>query len=100
MSNDMRTGSAQGPVKEIKRFNTLTVNDPEADVTIEEGLWTPILLVVSGKAYDVEEALHEGRHYMRCVRAYKNLEFEKLWGFSCFFADYTHHKIIVIKRHT
>ena len=96
----MRTGSEQGPVKEMKRFNTLTVKDAEADVTIEEQLWTPILLVVSGRGYDVEEAFHQDRHYLRCVRAYNNFQFKKLWGFSCSCADYTHHKMIVVKRYT
>ena len=88
--------------------SSLSVGDLKEDVedvTIRlQHLWTPILLGLCDHVYQVQEAFYEdrngSRHYLRCVRAYQNREFEQLFGFSSLCANYVHHKIIVVKGHT
>lgn len=97
----------QGMSQALKIWSvgSLRVGDLKEDVedisSRLEHVWTPIILVLGANhAYDVEEAFDQGRHYLRCVRAYQNYEFEEMFGFSRDCVDYVHHKIIVVKAHT
>ena len=89
----------------IWSVGSLRVGDLKEDVeditSRLQHVWTPIVLVLGANhAYDVEEAFHQDRHYLRCVRAYQNYEFETMFGFSSDCAHYVHHKTIVVKGHT
>ena len=84
----------------IRWFRALNVGDAKEDIKIPEHLWTRVILALKGQSYEVEEAMHEGERYFRCVKPYKTLHFEKLWNFECECADYVNHKIIVVKNHS
>lgn len=72
--------------------DVLTVRD--TNVIISDHIYEKITLLISNKAFDMEYAYYNDKHYLRSIKNYESYEFEKLFRFSC--DKYEHHKVIEI----